>query len=643
MHYEELTREYAPRWPYSVRYGKENEVSCDVLVLGGGIAGCWAAISAAKKGVRVALVEKAATKTSGSGGFGVDHWHAAVTNPACKITPEEYTQANIDNLDGWKNGICQYIASRESYDCLLELEKIGVKIRDSEDEFKGAEFRDEKTKLMFAYDYTAKHCVRVWGANVKNSLYRECLRLGVIIFDRIMVTSLLTEGSKQGAKVIGATGINSRTGEFYIFKGKASVISMNRPRRQWVFSTELKALSAISGTPNLSGDGHVIAWKAGAEFTAMEGSSSAHGGPYSYPQYGAGNAGNTWYACSMVDANGKEIPWIDRDGKILKTVSERYRPAPGQKFFIAGRGGKYEYSGPALIPDWQQKARKGEYTLPFYSDLPSMPEMERKVLWRVMVAQEGRGLIPIYRTYAQAGFDPDKDLLQSYENGWGGPRLPQWRDTSCGGLVVDWDLKTSLDGLYVAGEQMFSPGDHAYAAATGRYAGRKAADYAAGSKESNIDRGRIEAEKIRVYAPLQRERGVDWKELNAGICRVMQDYCGETKNEELLKIGLKWFDEIEAGEANTALARNPHELLRLLEVFNIITVGRIIMESCLARKASNSILGLTRSDYREDNPTEWKKWITIKMVDGQIKTGTLPLDYYGNLKENYDSHCGLKC
>ena len=40
-----------------------------------------------------------------------------------------------------------------------------------------------------------------------------------------------------------------------------------------------------------------------------------------------------------------------------------------------------------------------------------------------------------------------------------------------GGPVVDWDLKSTLDGLYIAGEQMFSAGDHSYAASTGRYAG----------------------------------------------------------------------------------------------------------------------------------------------------------------------------
>jgi succinate dehydrogenase/fumarate reductase flavoprotein subunit len=641
MHYEELIKERAPAWPYPVDYGKENEVSCDVLVLGGGIAGCWAAIGAARKGAKVILVDKGATKTSGAGGSGVDHWHAAVTNPACKITPEEFSQAMIDNQDGYRNGIMQYITARESYDCLLELEKMGMKIRDSEDEFKGAEFRDEKTKLMFAYDYMAKYTVRVWGANVKPSLYKECRRLGVKIFDHVMVTSLLNKGGKQGAAVVGATGVNVRTGEFYIFKGKASVLCMFLCQRQYIFSTELKGLYTTHRPHSSTGDGHAMAWRAGAELAGAEQSRPGGGGPYGYPQYGVGNTSNTWYACTMVDANGKEIPWVDRDGRMLKTVSERYRPVPGQKFFLMDMSRKYEYMGPRLSPDWQKRVRNGEFALPIYADLPSMPEHERRALFGLMVAQEARTLFPIYHNYTQAGFDPDKDLLQYYDGGWMGVSLATWRDAPGGGLVVDWDLKTSLDGLFAAGGQLFAAGDHAYAAATGRYAGRKAADYVRGASAPAIDRKQVEIEKARIYAPLKRKDGIDWKELNAGVCRVMQDYCGELKSEELLRIGLKWFDEIETGEAASAFARNPHELSRLLEVFNIMANGRMIMEACRVRKASNPNLGFTRTDYPEVDPPEWRKWVTVKLDGGKVKVGELPLDYHGDMKKNYESHCGL--
>ena len=71
-----------------------------------------------------------------------------------------------------------------------------------------------------------------------------------------------------------------------------------------------------------------------------------------------------------------------------------------------------------------------------------------------MVAQEGRTLIPIYFNYNRAGFDPDKDMLQTYGR-WMGQGPPTWLVNEGGGLYTDWDLKTSLDRLYAAGWQVF--------------------------------------------------------------------------------------------------------------------------------------------------------------------------------------------
>ena len=43
-------------WPYPIEYGEQDEVDTDFLVLGGGMAGAMAAITAAKKGLNVVLV-----------------------------------------------------------------------------------------------------------------------------------------------------------------------------------------------------------------------------------------------------------------------------------------------------------------------------------------------------------------------------------------------------------------------------------------------------------------------------------------------------------------------------------------------------------------------------------------------------------
>ncbi|MFX1428349.1 MAG: FAD-dependent oxidoreductase, partial [Promethearchaeota archaeon] len=108
-------------WPYSIKWDVDKEISADVLILGGGIAGCWAAIAVAQRGVKVALVEKGATIRSGAGGSGCDHWESAATNPCSLITPEELTLAMIKDHNGYNNGISHYIECREGYDRLLDL------------------------------------------------------------------------------------------------------------------------------------------------------------------------------------------------------------------------------------------------------------------------------------------------------------------------------------------------------------------------------------------------------------------------------------------------------------------------------------------------------------------------------------------
>ena len=375
-------------------------------------------------------------------------------------------------------------------------------------------------------------------------------RLGVRVFDRVAVTALLTEGGRPGARVIGATGVQCRSGAFITVRARATVLATNRPQRIWTFSSELRGISTFR-PPSCSGTGYAIAWRAGAEFTMMEKSMrSPFGSPYSFPAYGSGNAINTWYPCTIVDANGKEVPWVDAYGRPLR---ERRRALPpgararSSSSWAAARvrsphPGLPQYLGPKPIPDLEARMLAGEFTPPFYADLAGMPEMERKAIWGIMVGNEGKTRIPVMRTYMASGFDPERDMLQSYDflrgHGMREPVLPQERTFGeqgvCGGMLVDWDLMSNLPGLFGAGDLVFGGQDHSHAAATGRYAGRARGAVRAASRARGAYREtQIEREKQRVYAPLAAPRdGPDWKELNAAVARVMQNYCSETKNAE---------------------------------------------------------------------------------------------------------------
>lgn len=108
-------------WPYPVDYNKINYVDVDVVVLGGGPAGVMASIYAARKGMKVALLDKAHPKKSG-GGSGFDHW-LNTPSPISTITPEDCVQWEAESYKGYSNSMSRYIAAREAYDTLLELEK----------------------------------------------------------------------------------------------------------------------------------------------------------------------------------------------------------------------------------------------------------------------------------------------------------------------------------------------------------------------------------------------------------------------------------------------------------------------------------------------------------------------------------------
>ncbi len=636
------------KWPYQNEMDQEETIDSDVLVLGGGLSGCFAAIAAARRGQSVTLVEKGAVEKSGAAGTGFDHWESACTNPCSGVTPEEIAGAYVREQDWYSNGIAHYIECREGYDRLLDLEAFGGKIRDTEDEFAGAEFRDEKSKLMFAYDYKNKFTIRVWGSTFKPALVKEMKRLGIRILERTEATGLILSGEKGNRRGAGAFGMDVHTGKFYIFRAKATVLAMSRPARVWLFDPDLTGLCEFRPLQSI-GSGHAMGWRAGMEFTMMEKSVRAEfsAAGRSFPPYGAGNNHNTWYAATMVDARGVEIPYVDRDGNELKTVSERYYPVPGQKFFLKGGvidNPKYEYRGPETL-DFETLMERG-YQLPFYADLSRMPEDERRVIWGMMVGEEAKTKIPIFQNYTERGFDPRKHMLQSYGTGWQSANfLEQERQFfgAPGGLMHDWDLKTNLDGIYAAGDQLYASDCAGFACATGYYAGRKAADAAARTEGLfEVSGEDIEAEKKRLYQPLyvSREEGMGWKELNMAIAKAMQNYCGGVKCEALLREGLDLLKSFEAEIVPRLSASNPHELMRTHEVLDILTVAQIVLHASLERKASSEPLCFRRSDYPEMEKEEERRHIVIRQEDGAVCTREVSLDFFGELREEYEKRNG---
>lgn len=586
------------KWPYPVDYNKVNHVEVDVLVIGGGLSGSCAGIAAARKGLKVAVADKSTIKRSGCGGAGMDHYNTILDNPNSPVTPEE-NAADSERVKGLTHR--DYIATKGTWETLMELEKMGLQIRDEDDDFLGANTRDEETKLLKAYDYEHLIAVKLRGGHyIKPVLYRGLKNEGVKLYERVMMTCLLTEGGKQGTRVVGATGFSMTTGEFYVFHTKSVIITTGYACGMWIYNLDITG-NSYRWDPNEVGEGLAMAWKAGAQIYGMDKAGSTKGShPFAWPRFGIGNPSNTWYPCSVLDNNGKEIPWEDMKGNPVNSVKERNKPLVEQPYMGSHKGDNMKgISTHALVKDLPERIRKGEFELPLWADLAGMPDFERRSIWGVMIGNEGKTRFTLYDYYTRLGFNPEKDMLmapimkpESFRSGaWfhGEPDVVEpWRSENegQGEIASDWKLMSSLPGLFVAGAAAGLEGC-SMACSSGFYAGNRAGEYSQDTEIGMIDEEQLNKEKVRVYAPLKRAHNVDayisWKELWSGSARVMQQCCGNYKTIPILQQGLLWLNSIKKQEMQLTYARNPHELARVLESETRIAVSEIYLHACIAK------------------------------------------------------------
>jgi hypothetical protein len=167
-------------------------------------------------------------------------------------------------------------------------------------------------------------------------------------------------------------------------------------------------------------------------------------------------------------------------------------------------------------------------------------------------------------------------------------QMKAWRSESFGNQgepMVDWNLMTTVPGLYAGGAAAGLEGC-SYACSSGWYAGERAAEYSAKNALSDIDENQLQAEIDRVYAPVKRAESGDlsnyisWKELWGGSARVMQQCCADNLKEPIIDLGLTWLDSIKKNEMQHTYARNPHELARVMEDETRITVSEMFLHAC---------------------------------------------------------------
>jgi succinate dehydrogenase/fumarate reductase flavoprotein subunit len=575
-------------------------VDTDVLVIGGGLAGCMAAIKAREAGVKVTIAEKANTLSSGCAGTGVDHAWAYIPPVHEKMgwSIDDLVEDHVQLIAGGfiKKEILRLIA-REGYNRMLDLEKFGIQIRYDDSKIPG------KFRVVYQF-HTMPSSFNFNGFNLKIVLTREAKKRGVDIINRVnMVAILIKDG-----QVSGALGVGTNDGKLYVFRAKTVIVSTGRANRLTPNVTGIWGNHRIP--VNETGDGRAIAFRAGVPVINMEFLSSGY---YSIGNYelNLGSPRNTVQpAAAVVDADGNAVvprtQFYDWDS----LGKEKIDAAKNRREALSGRGG--------ARPSYEQLYREGKG--PFYLDLTGGTEEEIKYIeWSI--GNEGKGSLFLDYLKNQEGFDFRKDKLE-----W----LPNSREmagTASSGLLTNDELETEVKGLYGAGDDVGgvpwsgAPG----AFAMGWSAGEKAAARAKSQKNFlQIDNEKAEFYKNMCSGMLGNRQGMHWREIEMAVQNVVNYYAGNTRAAKTLKRGIERIENIRQNASFRA--DNPHELLRCLEVKSILDNAEMIMHASLERRESRRApFGFVRADFPEQDDANWMAFLSLKKQAEKIKFTRVPI------------------
>ncbi|MFC1869634.1 FAD-dependent oxidoreductase [Thermodesulfobacteriota bacterium] len=531
----------------------------DLLIIGGGVAGCCAAIKARDHGLTVTLLEKANPRRSGSAGMGIDHHGGPFPFDGMDVIKMVEGEAENSARAGTPqpNLNLRYRLISNMFWAFEEMEKLGVPMN----------WDDGKPYWMpqspMAMD--VKNRLRVHWANIKPVLSREARKRNTNILERTAAVDLLT----NNGRVVGATAVNIRTGEFVVIKAKATVISTGQFMRQYDPSTPCpwKYKFKYHFCPaSISGDGYAMGYRAGAELVNME--------------------------------------VTGQSSRIRDDLTELFGNIPHNDGIPAKC---YTWKGDeiSILPNSRRYLELEQKGLtPLYYGFDHLPDDFHK---RMDVATADERLVTL--KIAQ-----DRDFNRKthrFELG----ALKSLGHNRISGLVVDENFKTRVKGLYAIGDSIAGGGGSSGASTMGLLFGESIEAIIKETGAPVIGEEQVNSQKKVALAPLSVKHGTEPLELEVAVRYACERYAGEFKSEGKVREGLRRLGTMKRKGLPRLMAKTPHYLLGCLEARNILEMAMVDMQAILERKETRGVF--FRPDYPEKNPDLDGKLIFQRLEHGK--------------------------
>lgn len=544
-------------------------LQCDVLVIGAGLAGCWAALRAKELGSRVILVDIARVSRSGKSSF----------SGAGILCPQK-----SDDLDVWHKEIAEkgeFLADQDWVRILLEeqitrLEDMGKWGLVYERDDKGRIFRH------VGLNHVNTRITTVDSLKMMDILRKRLEALGVTFLERTMITGLLTsDGALPTAgSVTGALGFNIRTGETYAINSGATVM-------------------AAGGTAMFfnAAEGIVQAYRAGAELAGME-----------------------FTRC--FDEMGFEDKYISVHLNTYQRLGMKLVNAAGERFMkkylpdLMERG-RREDLGLAIVSEGMQG--KG----PVYMDLRHLDEESMKKLHTLP------SIARVVRAMEEEGIDFRKNLIKYVVTSGpmyiraGGIRNNIYGESNIPGLYTAGEA----GGMPAHGTYSVGGVNLASCCVGGYRAGEYAMKFARENGIKPVVKDQARKLEETTLRPLKAASGQLPDDLSDEIHTFLSPaMISVFRNARSIKKVLSRASDWKA-KSQQLRARDYHELVKANRMSHYAELAEFIFRGSLTREESrgNSI----RIDYPYKDNVNWLKWI-LQWPDskGKLQMRIVPVPLY---------------